>query len=190
LKYSSKSKSIIMKRVVIAILVCMHVFGIIGCGKDNEGDGNNGTPRTEVPAELQGSWIWANGGSIAVFDANTGVYRGPEIGMAQKITFNADGTGEIMNYIGSQTDKYYIFQKGTYVVDKTKNQVTFHVVSGTYEKNGSKRKLAGDELYPGQRGSDTFYYNVVTADKTYMYKKDDPNADNEDYIHSTRFTKM
>ena len=180
-----------MKKVLLALLVFVHVFGITGCGKDNEGTDNNGAPRTEVPSELQGSWMWANGGSIGVFDSNTGVYQGPEIGMAQKITFNADGTGEIMNYIGSQTDKYYIFQKGTFVVDITKKEVTFHVVSGTYEKNGSKRKLAGDELYPQQRGSETFYYNVANeAGKTYMYKKDNPNAENEDYMHSTQFTKM
>lgn len=182
-----------MRKFLIGSLTILAALAFTACHKDKgeNGDGYGDAPRTAVPAELQGGWLWADGGSVGVFDPNTGVYQGPEIGMAQKYTLNADGTGTVLSYIGSQTDKYYITEKGTYQIDVAQKKITFNTASGTYEKNGAKRSLAGDELYPKAGGIEVFYYNIVTSSGTvYLYKKDDPSATDDDYMHSTRFTKL
>lgn len=179
-----------MNRCFWVVTILVAALGLTSCKKSKNSLYGN-APHTDVPAELQGSWLWSDGGSTGVFDPNTGVYQGPEIGMAQKYTLNADGTGSVLSYIGSQTDKFYIYEVGTYEINITTKQVTFNTISGTYEKNGSKRKLEGDELYPNQGGIDKFYYKLSQSGYSYyLYKKDDPAASDDDYMHSTRFTKM
>lgn len=172
--------------------IAMTAISLAGCKKSNSQNSNNSkTPRTDVPAELQGNWIWADGGGTGLFDPNTGVYQGPAIGMAEKFSLNANGTGSVYYYIGSETDKYNIYKEGTYEIDVTKKQISFHASGGFYQKNGTKRNLNADELYPSQNGTEQFFYKVVNLDgKIYMYKKDDPSRADDDYMHTTRFSKL
>lgn len=170
--------------------IAMTAIALTSCKKSNSQNSSK-TPRTDVPSDLRGGWIWASGGTIGVFDPNTGVYQGPALGMAQKYSMNANGTGSLYNYLGSQTDKYQIYKEGTFEVDVIKGLVTFNASSGFYERNGSRRNLKAEELYPNEGGIEKFYYKIVNNDgKIYLYKKDSPEASDEDIMHSTRFSKL
>lgn len=78
---------------------------LAGCGGGGGGSGatHYDTPRTEVPADLVGDWLYGTISPTNFWDDHTGQYEGSAYGISDYYRFDGDGTFEEYTYLYTQS---------------------------------------------------------------------------------------
>src|SRR3954469_121440 len=107
-----------MKKLTLFLMIAL-VSAMVSCSKSDSGVPS--TPRTDVPEEIRGNWMFGNFSMTEYWSQDPSEYLGQGIEMAFAFTFNADGTftqyftaGTVMN--GVQTFQQSV-SKGTVEAD-------------------------------------------------------------------------
>ena len=146
-----------MKKILLLTAVVAATF-LASCQKDktkspvdNYGNG----PRTNVPASLQGNWMYGNFSMTEYWNQNPGDYLGNALQFAIAFKFNANGDYEQYFTSSSVTGGVTTYQqsltKGTVEINEANQSIITHAFSAHYKrtKNGQKeeeRDLAQSEL--------------------------------------------
>src|SRR3954454_9504978 len=124
-----------MKKLTLLLVVAI-VCATIACSKSNSNVPEG--PRTNVPDEIEGTWMHGEFSMIDYWEQYPGHYIGPGLEMAFAFTFNADGTytqyfpsGAVMN--GVQTYQQSV-TKGTLEVDPITKVIKTHASKVHYRR--------------------------------------------------------
>jgi hypothetical protein len=136
----------------IFILAALTVLTLTACKKDKLDTIPDDFPRTDVPGELQGSWMYGYFSMTEYWSRDPSTYVGNAFELAIAFTFNANGTYK--QYFTSKTGGTAFIQSvtdGTVEVDATTKSFKTHPFKAHYRKteNGSvveERDLTGTEL--------------------------------------------
>jgi len=155
----------------------------VACTKSkSEPDILNG-PRTEVPSELTGNWMYGFFSMTEYWSQNPGDYLGNGLEFAFAFTFNADGTYTQYFTSSSVTSGVVTYQQsvseGTVEVDPVSKTINTHPFKAHYKKttNGQveeERNLNKDELSHNsytyttgveESGTDALYLHLDDTDE-------------------------
>ncbi|WP_018611962.1 hypothetical protein [Segetibacter koreensis] len=142
-----------MKKLLL--LVSFATILAVGCKKTNEEPGIPNGPRTEVPAELRGNWMYGNFSMTEYWSQDPASYLGNALEFAFAFTFNSDGTYTQYFTGSSVTSGVTTYQqsvtKGTVEIDPANKKIVTHAYSSHYKRlrNGiveEERDLRKDEI--------------------------------------------
>jgi hypothetical protein len=123
-------------------------------GKSNDTK-DDGSPRTNTPVALQGSWMYGNFSMTEYWSQNPADYLGNAFELAIAFNFNADGTYEQYftsgTVSGAGSTYHQSLTKGTSVVNEVDKTITTYAKSAHYKqtRNGvtiEQRDLREDEM--------------------------------------------
>ncbi len=146
-----------MNNLKLTVVIALSLL-LGSCQKDSDKNSSNdygNGPRTDVPAALQGNWMYGSFSMTEYWSQNPADYLGNGVQIAIAFRFNADGTfdqyftsstvsGGIVAYQQSVT-------KGTIEIDENTKTIIAHANTAHYKKtqNGQtkeERDLAKNEL--------------------------------------------
>lgn len=146
-----------MKSILLLFTVCS-VLAATACKKDNILPGNeipDNLPRTNVPTELRGSWMYGNFSMTEYWSQDPSGYLGNALEFAIAFKFNADGTYEqyftSKSVMGGLITYQQSVTKGTVEIDVITKAMKTHPYSAHYKRteNGQtaeERDLSQSEL--------------------------------------------
>ncbi len=136
---------------LLLLLTMTAVFATSACEKDIEDDG----PRTQVPAELQGAWMYGQFSMTEYWSQNPADYLGNALELAIAFQFEANGTYTQYFTSSSVTLGVRTYQqsvtKGTVEIDAATKTIVTYPKTAHYRRtrNGvveEERDLAKSEL--------------------------------------------
>lgn len=153
-KFYEKQKISNMKKIVLLTLLASCVM-MGACEKDKLTDENGNEPGTNIPASLQGSWMYGYFSMTEYWNQNPADYIGNAFEMAIAFRFNANGSYE--QYFTSKTvvigvaTYHQSLTKGTLELNEAEKTFTTHAKSAHYKqtKNGittEDRDLSDNEI--------------------------------------------
>lgn len=175
-----------MKRILLYLLI--PVLMLSSCTED---DPEFDTPRTAVPADMVGKWMYGSFNMIQFWKYD-GSYEGPGFQLAVVFNFNQEGLYEY--YFAAETNNYgcktqaFSFHKGT-VEFHDNNSFTIHPQEGNYRgfyncspDSNFNREPNADELK-----SQTFYYSFEedSYGKEYLVIRFDADDEQGSYFKPT-----
>ena len=80
-----------MKKIILLFAVAIATT-TIACSKSESEPGIPGGPKTSVPEELTGNWMYGNFSMTEYWSQDPSEYLGPGVEMAFAFTFNSNGT--------------------------------------------------------------------------------------------------
>jgi len=143
-----------MKKLILLFIVVV-ASATVACSKS--GSDNPNTPRTEVPTEMQGSWMNGYFSMTEYWDQYPGDYLGNGFEAAFAFTFNADGTFTQYFSAGYVANGVQYYQqsvsKGTVEIDPATQVLKTHTTTVHYRRweGGNKvedRDMRKDEYDP------------------------------------------
>src|SRR3954467_8018069 len=124
-----------MKKLTLLLLVAI-ICASTACSKSDSSIPES--PRTSVPKEVEGSWMYGNFSMTEYWDQFPGDYIGNGVEVAFAFTFNADGTftqyftaGSVLN--GIRTYQQSV-SKGTVEIDPVAQVIKTHTSHVHYRK--------------------------------------------------------
>jgi len=124
-----------MKKLTLLLMIAL-ISAMVSCSKS--GSDVPDTPRTDVPSELRGNWMFGSFSMTEYWSQDPSEYLGPGVEIAFAFTFNADGTftayftaGTVMN--GVQTYQQSV-SKGTVEVDAANKVIKTHTSQVHYRR--------------------------------------------------------
>ena len=137
------------------MLLAFSTIMLSACKKDKDNAIPSNLPRTDVPTQLQGSWMYGYFSMTEYWAQNPATYLGNGFEVAIAFKFFPNGTFE--QYFTSSTvtagvkTYHQSFSKGTVEVNVAASTFTTHCASSHYKRtqNGitvEDRDLAGSEL--------------------------------------------
>lgn len=147
---------------IIFLTLFSYLFG--ACNKESVSDNHDNSPRTEVPAALQGNWMYGNFSMTEYWSQNPADYLGNAVQFAIAFKFNANGTyeqyftsstvtGGVVTYNQSVT-------KGTVEINEAAKTIVTHANSAHYKQTKNGQKVEERDLNK----------NEITALSNYTYQ--------------------
>jgi hypothetical protein len=137
-------------------LTLIGLLSVAACKKNNSDAGvPSSLPRTSVPAELQGNWMYGNFSMTEYWSQDPSGYIGNALEFAIAFTFDANGNCEQYFTSGSSASGVTTYQqsvtKGTVEVDPGGKTIKTHPFKAHYKRtrNGQtveERDMTGNEL--------------------------------------------
>jgi hypothetical protein len=154
-----------MKKVGLGLFVVI-LLAIGGCEKTNAkpGSGNGipgSSPRTNVPAHLQGNWMYGYFSMTEYWSQNPSTYLGNGFEMAIAFTFQPNGV--YTQYFTSKSvvlgvsTYHQSVTKGTVEVDLAGNVIKTHPVSSHYKRTKNGKTEEDRDMRPEEISSVTQY---------------------------------
>lgn len=150
-----------MKKITLSALFLFSVVAF-ACEKNKSNNPTDdgtipcpGNPRANVPASLQGTWMYGQFSLKEYWSTNPSTYLGNALQMAIAFKFNANGTYEqyftSSSVMGTVVTYQQSVTKGTVVIDEAGKIIKTYACSAHYKrtKNGQtaeERDLRPDEL--------------------------------------------
>lgn len=142
------------------------MFVLSACEKDNTDNNNNNGPRTSVPANLQGGWVYGNFSMTEYWSQDPAGYMGNAVEFALAFKFEANGT--YTQYFTSQTvtGGATTFQQavsqGTVEIDQTTKTIKTHPSKSHYKRTRNGQVLEERDLRNDEFNSVTYHYSAGT----------------------------
>ena len=170
-----------MKKALLTAAIAFATF-LGSCQKSdktgNTVDGSYGNgPKTEVPANLQGNWMYGNFSMTEYWSANPSTYIGNAFEFAIAFKFNANGTYEqyftSRTVSGSISTYHQSLTKGTVEIDAVNKKIITHAANARYKRTRAGVTEEDRFLNP----------NEITATTTYTYTTGaEPNGTKAVYL--------
>ncbi len=178
-----------MKRILLFLLI--PVMALSSCTEEDVDD--LVTPRTEVPANMVGQWLY---GTFSMIDywKYDGSYVGNAFELSTAFDFKKNGEAEFYFIAGGTTygciNQAFVYKKGTVEFSDNKS-FTFYPVKGNsrgYYSCGSSSNFERD-LLDSEKTPQTYYYTFETDDygKEYMVIRFDPGDEYGSYFKPTQW---
>jgi hypothetical protein len=151
-----------MKRILILIAV-VATLAALACKKDEVYDDLLGGSGTEVPAQLQGNWMYGNFSMTDYWSQNPSDYIGNALEFAIAFRFYQNGAYEQYFTSSSVTSGVKTYQqsvtKGTVVLNETNKTITTYPAKAHYKRTSNGHTV--EERDPAK--------NELSAHTTYQY---------------------
>ena len=142
----------------IFIVTALAALSLTACKKEKLDRIPDSLPRTEVPGEVQGSWMYGYFSMTEYWSRDPSTYVGNAFEMAFAFTFNADGTYKQYftsavggtTYIQSVTD-------GTVEIDPETKTIKTHPYKAHYRKTQNGRVVEERDLTDDETSGTTTY---------------------------------
>src|SRR4051794_24028939 len=151
-------KNYLMKKLTLLFLVAI-VCATMACSKSDSNTPEG--PRTNVPKELEGNWMFGNFSMTEYWDQYPGDYIGNGLELAFAFTFNADGTftqyftgSSVMN--GVQTYQQSV-SKGTVEIDPINKVIKTHTSHVHYRRTVGRQVEEDRDLNKNEYKPDDKY---------------------------------
>lgn len=151
-----------MKKIVLLTSV-VFITLLSACQKKNNSTGSvyGNLPRTEVPASLQGKWMYGNFSLTEYWSQNPADYLGNALQYAIAFKFNPDGTFEQYFTSSSVSSGIVTYQqsvtKGTVEVDAAGGKIVTHAYSAHYKRTRSGQTVEERDLAQSELNGTTHY---------------------------------
>lgn len=151
-----------MKKLTLLLMIVL-VSAMVSCSKSDSGVPN--APRTDVPEEIRGNWMFGNFSMTEYWSQDPSEYIGQGVEMAFAFTFNADGTFTQYFTAGTVTNGVRTYQqsvsKGTVEVDPAGKSINTHTTQVHYRRTvggqvAEDRDMGKDEYDP----NDSYTYTT------------------------------
>ncbi len=147
-------------------MAAIAALNVMACKKDKDNDEISG-PKTDVPAELQGNWMYGNFSMTEYWSQNPSGYIGNAFQFAIAFKFNSNGTYEQYFTSSSVTAGVSTYQqsvtKGTVVIDEVNKTITAYPAKAHYKRTRSGQTLEERDLAKSElRGATTYNYTIGT----------------------------
>ena len=154
-----------MKKLTL-LLIVVTLCATVACSKS---DSNNPEgPRTDVPGEVQGNWMYGNFSMTEYWDQYPGDYIGPGFEIAFAFTFNANGTymeyftssyvtNGVRTYLQSVTKGIIEVVPGAKVIKTHASQVHYRKTIGTQvveDRDLNKNEYEPESMYTYATGTE------------------------------------
>nr|WKN38278.1 hypothetical protein K4G66_06130 [Tunicatimonas sp. TK19036] len=178
-----------MKRVFLSLMIS-GITAFSSCIKD---DPEPEAPRTNVPTEMVGKWMYGSFNMIEFWNYD-GSYDGPGFQLAVVFDFKQGGDYEYYfmaeaNSYGCKTDAF-TYHKGT-VEFNSNNSFTIHPADGNFRGfyNCAPSSNFNRKPNPGELKEQTFYYGFEKDDygKEYMVIRIDSENAEPSYFSPTEW---
>lgn len=150
-----------MNRLLILTFVTLSSL-LANCQKDKESGNSYGDgPRTNVPANLQGNWMYGQFSMNEYWSQNPVDYLGNGFELAIAFKFNANGTYE--QYFTSSTvsgtvvSYHQSVSKGTVEIDEATRTITTHANTAHYKKTQNGKTIEDRDLQKNELTVTTRY---------------------------------
>lgn len=157
-----------MKKTLLLLAVTA-TLSIVSCKKSNSGGGEvpSNLPRTSVPAELQGSWMYGNFSMTEYWNQSPGDYLGNALQFAFAFKFDADGNCEqyftSSSVTGSVTTYQQSVTKGTVEIDTVNKTIKTNPFKAHYKRTKNGQTLEERDLTNAELSGATVYkYTIGT----------------------------
>ena len=153
-----------MKKLILLLTIAIATLPI-ACCKTSSTPGTPNTPRTSVPEELKGNWMYGNFSMTEYWSQDPEDYLGNGLEFAFAFTFKADGSYTQYFTSSSVTASIVTYQQsvteGTVEVNEASKTIITHPAKAHYKRtsNGQvveERDLDHDEV----NDATTYTYNT------------------------------
>jgi len=154
---------------LLALLTLTISFSAMACKKSSTAPDDAGSPRTETPVELHGSWMYGNFSMTEYWSQYPGDYLGNALEFAIAFKFEADG-----HYTQYFTSKSYMAGVTTYHQSVSKGTATFDAASHRFKtypitahyKRTANGKVAEDRDLAKSELSGVTSYSYTTGNES------------------------
>lgn len=147
-----------MKKLIFAPFIMLVMIG--ACKKETAST-NADTPRTTVPASLQGSWMYGQFSMTEYWSQDPEEYLGNGFEMSIAFKFNADGSfeqyftssyvsGTVVTYMQSVT-------KGSVEIDEATKTITTHATSAHFRQTANGQIVEERDLRQSELTAEIVY---------------------------------
>lgn len=150
-----------MKKLLSFALLAILV-GFTSCKKDSgKIDIPENLPRTNVPAELKGPWMYGNFSTTEYFNQNPANYLGNALEIA--VAFNFEENGTYTQYFTSSSVLAGVstyqqsVSKGTVEIDQTTKTIKTYPASAHYKRTRSNQVLEERDMLKSELSAPTSY---------------------------------
>src|SRR6478736_4467860 len=151
-----------MNKIIFLTLFALN-GGLGSCKKDKitQSDSYGNGPRTEVPASLQGKWMYGFFSMTEYWTQNPSEYIGNGFEMAIAFNFNANGTYE--QYFTSRTATggistyHQSLSKGTVEINTGTKTITTHCATAHYKQTKNGQTTQSRDLLDSEITKTTVY---------------------------------
>src|SRR4051794_33139974 len=147
-----------MKRLTLLLIVAT-LCATVACSKSDSNSPEG--PRTNVPGEVQGNWMFGNFSMTEYWDQYPGDYIGPGFEIAFAFTFNADGTYAeyfTSSYVTNGVRTYLqSVTKGTVEVDPSAKVIKTHAAKVHYRKTVGRQVEEDRDMNKNEYNPESMY---------------------------------
>jgi hypothetical protein len=152
-----------MKKFMLSLIVITALFSACKKEENNPISACPDNPKTDVPSNLQGNWMYGNFSMKEYWGQNPSEYLGNALQYAIAFKLNADGTYEqyftSSTVSGGTTTYQQSVTKGTVVIDETKKTMVTHACSARYKKSSKGQTIEERDLIKSE----------ITATSSYTF---------------------
>ena len=154
-----------MKKIVLLFALAASIAAV-ACKKDKSnpngtGDIPNDLPRTSVPAEVRGSWMYGKFSMTEYWSQNPSTYIGNALEFAIAFKFEEDGTYThyftSSSYLAGLTTYQQSVTKGTIEIDLVNKVIRTHPYSAHYKRTRNNQVLEERDMTKEELSSSTSY---------------------------------
>lgn len=154
-----------MKHVLM--LVGVFMFSMTACKKDKIDGIPSDFPRTDVPTQLQGNWMYGNFSTTEYWSQNPSTYLGNGFEVAIAFKFFPNGTYEQYFTSSSVTlgvrTYHQSFSKGTVEVDQNNSTFITHCSKAHYKRTVNNKPVEDRDLSKFELSApSTYKFNTIT----------------------------
>ncbi len=147
--------------LLLAIVIAMST---IACSKSSSKPGDGNGPRTNVPTELTGNWMYGNFSLTEYWSQDPSEYLGNGLEVAFAFTFNADGSYTQYFTSSSVLAGTVTYQqsvsRGTMEVDEATKKIVTHPAQAHYKRTVNGQVAEERDLAKSEIDDDTYYYTT------------------------------
>jgi hypothetical protein len=159
----SRARNFGASRVRAAALVIAATSLLAACGGGDSATGpdpvDDSTPRTDVPSQLAGNWMYGSISPTNFWDDHTGQYSGNAYGFSDYVILSGNGTYERYIYIYTQyyscRTQAYTVHRGTVTVSAS--AIAYYPQRGKYKVTDTcvssrnyERNMTSEEVHDAQ----------------------------------------
>ncbi len=151
-----------MKKSIL--LFAFVAVAAMACSKSSSKPGGSDGPKTDVPAELTGNWMYGDFSMTEYWSQDPADYLGNALEFVFAFTFNSDGTytqyftsSSVLNGVTSYQQSV---SQGTMEVNAVTKTIITHPKKAHYKKTDNGHVTEERDLNKNELSGGTFYYTT------------------------------
>lgn len=151
-------------RKTFLFLTCVALFFLSSCKKEQTDDTITNTPRTSVPTELQGSWMFGDFSMTEYWSENPSDYLGNALEFVLAFKFEANGTYKQYFTAKSITGGVVVYQQavsqGTVEINTQTKTIKTYPSKSHYKRTSAGQVVEERDLRQNEMNTVTYAYQT------------------------------
>lgn len=155
-----------MKKMFLLVLM-VNLLMLGSCTKNDKGNPNNipsDLPRTDVPATIQGTWMYGSFSMTEYWSQDPSEYIGNGFTMAIAFKFLNNGTYEqyftSSSVVAGVTTFHQAVTKGTLVIDPVLHTIVTHPATSHYKRTRNRQVEEDRDMRKDEINSVKYFYQA------------------------------